>query len=278
MVQPFLSKPLSETIGTTLVIAYKESTTQLEKCLNQEGLFCQVLRQVHRPEYKNYAAIYLCFLNHFEAWKIAAQSTRPSLVVEADFVPVLGMGKLPFPLEPERSDAGFAWLYTCAPQIYSVSAQGYAVGFSSAAVAYVLTSSAAQALLDFAQTIIAQADPTQYINWDSFVEEFLRERGFRCYVPFRNYGEHGGKPNPEHKRAGLGTHRADVLFGDLAFRPFYAEGDPHELIWKARLTARLKGLVRLLTGKYLRWKVLLSSNTPWRMLSFAICRHFTLRL
>ncbi|MEY2978555.1 MAG: hypothetical protein RLZZ435_2694, partial [Cyanobacteriota bacterium] len=186
MVQPFFSDPLSETIGTTLVIAYKESTEQLEKSLNQEQLFCQVLRQVHRPEYQNYAAAYLCFLNHFEAWKIAAQSTQSSLIVEADFVPVLGMGKLPFPLEPERSNAGFAWLYTCAPQIYSVSAQGYAVGFSSSAVAYVLTPSAAQALLDFAQTIIEQADPTQYLTWDSSVEGFLRARGFRCYVPFRN--------------------------------------------------------------------------------------------
>lgn len=271
---------LSETIAKTLIIAYKEFTDPLEQCLNQEGLSCQVLRQVHLPEYKNYASIYLCFLNHLEAWKIAAQETQPTLIVEADFVPVLGMGNLPCPLDLERSDAGLAWLYTCTAQIYSVSATGYAMGFSTSAVAYVLTPSAANALLTFAQNLIAHADPTQYINWDSKVEGFLRQAGFACYVPFWNYGEHGGKPNPEHQKAGLGTHRADVLWGALAFCPFYAQDHPNpsRVLLKTRLSGRIKGFGRLLFGRYLRWKVLCNSNTPLRMLSFAMGRQMTLRL
>lgn len=277
MTQRSVSQTLSEAIGKTLIIAYKESTDLLEKQLNQERLFCQVLRQVHTPEQKGYASSYLCFLNHLEGWRIAAQAPQPTLIVEADFVPVVGMGRLPPPLNPKRSDGGIAWLYTCAPQIYSVSTQGYAVGFSTAAVAYLLTPIAAKALLKFAQTIRDYADPTQYITWDSEVESFLRSKGFRCYVPFRNYGEHGGKPNPEHQKAGLGCHRADVLWGRLAFSPLYAHG-PIGSHWKTRLGGRLKGILRLLSGKYLRWRVLRRSSTPWRMLSFAICRQFTLRL
>jgi hypothetical protein len=276
-----MSQPtLVEAIGQTFIIAYQEFTDPLEQCLNQEGLSCRVLRQVHLPQYKNYASAYRCFLNHFEAWKLAAQGTKPTLIVEADFVPVLGMGNLPSPLDPERSDAGLAWLYTCAPQIYSVSAKGYAVGFSTAAVAYMVTPAAAEGLLDFAQHVITHADPTQYITWDSEVEGFLRRQGFQCYVPFRNYGEHGGKPNPEHKRAGLGTHRADILFGSLAFCPFYAKDEPTPPIalWKTRLGGRIKGVVRLVLGRYLRWKILFTSSTPFRILSFAVGRQLTLRL
>lgn len=271
---------LSQTIAKTLVIAYKESTKKLETCLNQEGLSCQVLRQIHLPEYQGYASSYLCFLNHYKGWKIAAQETEPTLIVEADFVPVVGIGNLPLPLDPERSNAGLAWIYTCAPQIYSVSTTGYAQGFSTATVAYLLTPIAAQVLMEFGQDIIANADPTRYITWDSSIEDFLRQKGLVCYVPFRNYGEHGGKPNPEHKVAGLGTHRADVLFGKLAFHPFYAEGqgNPQRVLWQTRLTSRLKGIIRLLLGKYLRWKVMLNSSTPLRMLSFAIRRQFTFRL
>jgi len=274
MAQPSLSK----TIAKTFIVAYQEFTDPLEQWLNQEGLTCEVLRQVHLPEYKNYASIYLCFLNHLEAWKRAAQETAPTLIVEADFVPVVGIGHLPCPLDLERSNAGLAWLYTCAPQIYSVSATGYATGFSTAAVAYIVTPVAATALLKFAEDIIAQADPTQYINWDSEVEGFLRTAGFVCYVPFRNYGEHGGKPNPEHQKAGLGTHRADVLWGDLAFCPHYASEHQTIILWKTRLSGRFKGLGRLVLGRYLRWKILLRSSTPLRMLSFAIRRQLTPRI
>ena len=276
MAQPSLSK----TIAKTLVIAYQEFTAPLEQSLNQEGLPCEVLRQVHLPEYKNYASIYLCFLNHLEAWKRAAQEIQPTLIVEADFVPVIGIGQLPCPLDLERSDAGLAWLYTCAAQLYSVSATGYAIGFSTSAVAYVLTPAAATALLEFGQDLIAQADPTQYINWDSEVEGFLRQKGFCCYLPFWNYGEHGGKPNPEHQKAGLGTHRADILWQALAFCPFYAQDhpNPRRVLWKTRLRGRLRGFGRLLFGRYLRWKVLCNSSTPLRMLSFAMGRQMTLRL
>jgi hypothetical protein len=276
MMQP----TLAATIAQTFIIAYQECTDPLEQCLNQEGLSCQVLRQVHRPEYKNYASSYLCFLNHFESWILAAQRTKPTLMVEADFVPVIGMGNLPSPLDPERSDAGLAWLYTCAAQLYSVSAKGYAIGFSTAAVAYMVTPIAAQHLLNFAQEIIAQTNPTQYTTWDSEIEGFLRRQGFSCYVPFRNYGEHGGKPNPEHKKAGLGSHRADVLFAPLAFCPLYAQKSPNPqvILWKTRLDGRLKGLLRLLLGRYLRWKILFTSSTPGQMLRFAIGRQLTLKI
>ncbi|HEY9836036.1 MAG TPA: hypothetical protein V6D27_04010, partial [Vampirovibrionales bacterium] len=96
-----------------------------------------------------------------------------------------------------------------------------------------------------------------------------------------NYGEHGGRPNPEHRQNQLSSsHRADVLYGKLAFLPMYA-GEAQEGTLKClgvRLQARLKGIGRLVTGRYIRLPVLKQSSVPGRLLSFAIRRHLTPRL
>ena len=91
-------------------------------------------------------------------------------------------------------------------------------------VAYLLTPAGAQVLLELAEKIAESPGPTQYSTWDSKIEEFLRVRKLDGYLPWRNYGEHGGKPNSEHKKAGLSSvHRADLLYGKFAFTPIYAE-------------------------------------------------------
>jgi hypothetical protein len=273
--------PLSKSINKTLILAYKESTDNLENCLKEEGLSSQVLRQIHQPAYKDYSRIYLALLNHRDAWEIAAQETSLTLILEADFVPVIHFGSLPLPFDPQTQNVGIGWIYTCASQIYHVSSAGYAVGYSTAAVGYIITPQAARYLLDWERQVTADRGPTQYYNWDSMIEEFLRARGLKCYVPFRNYGEHGGKPNPEHKKAGLGNvHQADILYDRLAFTPLYAQDNPNPewVVFSTRLKARIKGIGRLLFNKYLRWKVLKGSSTPLKMIRFAIVRHLTLVL
>lgn len=271
---------LAESIDKTFIIAYKESTEVLESALKQGGLYCEVLRQKHQPEYKDYSPSYLCLLNHKRAWEIAMNQSKPSLIVEADFVPVIEMGQLPLPFNPMQENVGISWLYTCAPQVYSVSPEGYAEGFSTAMVAYIVTPAAAKCLLELEEKIRENPGPKAYSSWDSTIDGFLRQRKFQNYVPFRNYGEHGGKPNLEHHKNGLSkTHRADVLYGQLAFTPLYAEaGKNHQLqLISARIKARLKGIVRLGVGKYLRRTVLQNSSSPQRLLRFAISRQLTLR-
>lgn len=269
---------VADFVQQTLIIAHQESTDLLEKTLNIEGLTCEVLRQKPIKENIHYSRSYLCMMNHRKAWEKTIEKNSPSLIVEADFVPVIGIGKLPLPFPPQEKKLGIAWLYTCAPQVYSVSEQGYASGYSTAMVAYIITSESAKCLISLSDKIIEKYGETNYSTWDSEVNGFLRSQKLKNYLPFRNYGEHGGIPNPEHKKNGLSTtHRADVLYGKLAFMPDYAAQD--SLPWlkfaRERMQGRLKGIARLVTGKFLRFKILKQSSTPKQMLSFAMGRQLS---
>jgi hypothetical protein len=267
-------------IEQVLIIAHRESTDRLQATLTQAGFNCEVLRQADLPEYQAYASIYRCMLNHQRAWQRAAVASQPTLIVEADFVPVVGFGNLPLPFNPNQDTVGMAWLYTCAPQLYSVSSEGFAEGFSTGLVAYILTPQGAQSLQGFVAEITEQQG-TGYYNFDSEIDGFLRSRQLKNYIPFRNYGEHGGQSNPEHRRNGMsGMHRADVLSGQLAFLPGYAIAPPvPALSWLwVRLQARCKGLGRLAMGRFLRFKVVRHSQNPHRLLRFALRRQLTMRL
>lgn len=273
---PSVVKPqIIDTVEQVLIIAYREDTTQLEQAIAQLGLPIKVLRQLDRPEYQDYAAAYRCMLNHQQAWEQAAKGDRPTIILEADFVPVVNLGSLPLPFDPHQENVGIAWLYTCAPQIYSVSEAGYIQGFSSGTVAYVLTPKSAESLCGLVEEI-TRTNGTGYTTFDSNIDQFLRARKFRNYIGFRNYGEHGGKSNPEHRCNGMsGMHRADVLYDQLAFEPQYLAD---ESLIGARTKARIKGLGRLLMGKILRWKIVRSSSVPWRLVSTAIRRQLSATL
>lgn len=271
---------LGDRIGKVLIIAYKESTELLEKTLREEGLTPEVVRQAENPAMQDFSPSYRCLLNHHSAWE-KALSTHTTLIVEADFVPVRGFGQLPLPFPCDRTDLGIAWLYACAPQIYSVSQDGYADGFSTAMVAYIITNHSAEYLMQLADRIKDEIGSKKYSAWDSGIDAFLRQHKFKNYVPFRNYGEHGGRPNPEHRQNQLSSsHRADVLYGKLAFLPMYAseEQEGSLKLLGVRLKARLKGIGRLVTGRYIRLPILKKSSVPGRLLSFAIRRHLTPRL
>ncbi|MBD2105027.1 LPS biosynthesis glycosyltransferase [Leptolyngbya sp. FACHB-261] len=274
---------LVEHVGKAFIIAYKESTQLLENALRQEGFDCEVLRQEDKPEFQQFSRSYLCLMNHCRAWERATQAEQKlTLIVEADFVPVVGLGHLPVPFHPQQSNAGIAWLYTCAPQVYSVSKEGYAEGYSTSMVAYLVTPQSARYLEELAADFSTKLSGTTYSTWDSEVDTFLRAKNLKNYIPFRNYGEHGGRPNPEHRQNGFsGIHQADVLCGNLAFQPLYATdetGSRLKNFLSARLQARFKGLARLATGRFLRLPVVRNSSTPARLISFAIRRQLSLRL
>ena len=156
----------------------------------------------------------------------------------------------------------------------------YAQGYSTAMVAYVITAKSARSLIELAAQIEKGPGPRAYSPWDSGIEYFLRDRGLRNYVPFRNYGEHGGLPNPEHGKNKLSkAHRADVLHGKLAFAPMYAtaEGKVNRWTWwKTRVYARVKGLGRLVLMKYLRRQTFKKSAQKLRLLRFSLLRHLTI--
>lgn len=275
------SNQLVAQIGRIFIIAYKEPTELLEKALVKEGFVCEVLRQQDDPETQNFSPSYRCLLNHRRAWEKTLSEPQPTLIVEADFVPVIGLSKLPLPFNPDRADVGISWLYTCAPQVYSVSEMGHAEGFSTSMVAYIITPHSAKYLIELSEQIRETIGPTNYSAWDSEIDSFLRAKKLKNYIPFRNYGEHGGKPNPEHRQNKLSaTHRADVLYGKLAFLPLYASADNggQLKLLRVRLKARLKGIARLAIGKFLRLPVLRGSSYPARMLSFAIRRQLSIRL
>ena len=275
---------LIDCIAQTFVIAYKEPTEQLMATLSQFGCDCAVLRQVHQPGYETYSPSFLCLLNHRSAWELALRSQKTTLIVEADFVPVSNFDQLPPPFDPADTDMGIAWLYTCAAQIYNVSPEKspfpWAQGYSTSMVGYVITPKSARLLIELAAQIEKDPGPRQYSPWDSGIEYYLREAGLHNYVPFRNYGEHGGLPNPEHGKNKLSkAHRADVLYGKLAFAPMYAtvEGRIKRWQWlKARAYARIKGIGRLLLLKYLRTATVKSSRQPGVLVWFAIARHLRL--
>lgn len=276
-----IDRSLNASIDLILIIAYQEPTERLFSCLSDEGFPCEVLRQKHTEEYKDYSPSYLTLLNHREAWKRVIREDKPVLIVEADFVPVKNFGKLPLPFDLDRSDTGIAWLYTCAPQIYAVSPRGFATGFSTSAVAYIITPKAARVLLQLEERIKQNPGPKNYSPWDSSIEEILRKQKLKNYLPFRNYGEHGGLPNLEHYRHNLSkVHRADVLYGELAFLPLYARGKRNETLafFRERLLARLKGIARLFAGKYLRPAMIRRARNPDRLLRFAMQRQLTFRL
>lgn len=276
--EPMAAKRLVDCIAKVFIIANKEPTEHLEAVLRQEGFDYEVLRQQPLANLEEYSRSYLCLMNHCRAWEQAKKQTKPILIIEADFVPVIGIGKLPLPFNPQKSDVGVSWIYTCASQVYYVDSQGYAEGFSVSTVAYIVTPQAAPYLLELGAKIKQEYGHKKYSSWDSMIDNFLRDRQLKNYIPWRNYGEHGGIPNPEHRQNNLSSsHHADVLYGKLAFMPIYAlnkNGGKLQLI-KIRLKARLKGIARLLSGRFLRIKVIKGSSVPSLLIRFAIFRQLS---
>ena len=98
---------------------------------------------------------------------------------------------------------------------------------------------------------MGRPDPGAYRPWETYLGIFLRkERGIRNYFTTRQYGEHGGLANPEHRQSGARAwHEADVLAGRLAFLPAYAKGS-RALYRLRRLRGWSRGFLRLVTARF----------------------------
>jgi hypothetical protein len=254
-----------------VIVAHNEDTTTLRTVLVAEGFSVDEVRGPYTQEQLSYSATMRCMVNHANAWRIAASRSQPTIVVEADFVPVRGFGALPPPAPLTRWDTSLAYLYSVGPQIWDLAMPGVARGHGGGMVALLVPPKVAELLLEFFQEELRRIPLGKYSTFDSKVGYWLKDRGIESYIPYRHYGEHGGIGNPEHATGGLGrAHRADALYGRLAFTPTYAKGSQFRY-WRTRAWARVWGAGRLACGKVLAWHDFARSNRS-RMIRFAVGR------
>jgi hypothetical protein len=265
------SQALRAISSGVVIVAHNEDTTRLRTVLFAEGLSVDEVRGPYAPEHLNFSAIMRCLVNHANAWRIAAQRSRPTIVVEADFVPVKGFGDLPAPVPAERLGNSLGYLYSCGPQIWDLAGLNVARGHGGAAVALLIPPKVALLLLQFFDEELKNNALGEYSPFDTKLGYWLNERGVESYIPYRHYGEHGGIGNPEHALAGLGRpHQADALQARLAFLPMYAKGSLVRF-WITRIRARLWGVLRLFSGRFLHWRDFKRSH-QLQMLRFALGR------
>lgn len=256
-----------------VIIAHREETSRLEAFLRTAEFSVTVQRRVYSEVEAGYSLQARCLLNHLDAWRTIAQLGKPTLVLEADFVPVASFASLPAPFDPERTPRGLAWLYAGGPVVYEIDEDGRAIGHSSTTVALAMTPAAASELVRFGESEIT-ASGGRYTPWDTYLSHRLRRNmDVPTFVPFRQYGEHGGRSaNDEHTRHGVrGWHQGDRLAGRLAFLPDYAGGSQLRFRW-IRARANLRGLARLATGRYLERGAFGHSPQKLALLTFALRR------
>jgi hypothetical protein len=266
------AQPLRAAASGVVIVAHKEDTSQLRKTLLTEGFSVEEVRGPYTQEQLSYSFIIRSFVNHANAWKIAKSRRKPTVVVEADFVPVTGFGGLPAPVPSAAWETSLAYLYSVGPQVWDLVSPQVARGHGGGVVALLIPPKVAELLLVFFEEELRVNPLGKYSSWDSRVGYWLNDRGIQSYIPYRHYGEHGGKiGNPEHAKAGLGrAHRADVLCGHMAFAPAYAD-ESLLRYWRIRAWARLWGAGRLASGRFLAWHDFARSNWP-QMARFAAGR------
>lgn len=88
---------LVEVCPNVLVVSHKEDTSNLVATLQAEGFSVTEVRGPYPAESSDWSPSTRCLVNHTNAWRIASERTSLTVIVEADFVPVIGFGKLPFP-------------------------------------------------------------------------------------------------------------------------------------------------------------------------------------
>jgi hypothetical protein len=187
---------LKEVCEDVCIIAHNEDISQLISSLEAEGFKVEVIRGPYPKNIQGWSPSVLCLVNHMNAWKCASERTTPTIIVEADFVPARGFGAFPFPFDLLKSPKSLGYLYACGPEIWDFQGGGIR-GHAGATVAYVLTQVVAVKLQEFAQTEVLSGEPSKYIGWDTRMGYWLKEKGIESYMPYRQYGEHGGMPNVE---------------------------------------------------------------------------------
>jgi len=254
-----------------VIVAHNEDTTKLRVALVAEGFRIDEVRGPYIPERLPFSASMRCLVNHANAWRIAARRDKPTIIVEADFVPVTGFGALPVPIPYERWRNSLGYLYSTGPEVWDLAGVNTARGHAGGTVALWVPPDVASLLLEFFDEELPTVPPGARCDFDTRIGYWLLRRGIESYIPYRHYGEHGGIPNPEHAVAGFGRpSQADVLQGKLRFLPMYARGKLFKY-WRIRARARMWGVLRLVCGRYLAWHDFRRAD-PWKMIRFAAGR------
>ena len=118
-----------------IVVAHKEDTTALTNTLLADGFSVEEVRGPYTAEQQKFSAIMRCLVNHAHAWRMAADRDRPTIIVEADFVPVKGFGRLPVPVPQQKLSYSLAYLYSIGPQVWDLASRDVARGHGGGAVA-----------------------------------------------------------------------------------------------------------------------------------------------
>lgn len=236
------------------IIRYKEDVTLLVRAFEEEGFKVQVQEGPYTAEQLTYSPSIQCLVNHANAWRRVKESGVPAVIVEPDFVPVRGFGKMTCPMPNDRANpsVGMAWLYACGPILYGIDRRGCLYGHATSVAGYLLTPAVADRLLEFFAREMARPLPGEYRAWDSALGVYLRkECGVLNYLPYRQLGEHGSDSRAEHKAFGMekNWHQADRLAAPLHFLPIYARGSRLRFV-RYRLRAWFWGLLRLITLRY----------------------------
>jgi hypothetical protein len=231
------------------IIFNNENVLPLKQSLSGEGFNCTLIQGPYTSRQENFSASMKCLVNHSNAWRCIVASRKPGLIVEADFVPVTNFSSLPIPAPAEHEDMALCYFYACGPQFWDIAISRISArGHAGATVAYAISPAVANLMLKYFVDLTTVNPVGHYYTWDSEIGYWLKERGVQSFIPYKNYGEHGGQWNPEHGRAGLPRpHRADVLISPLSFLPFYASSNYR--FYLTRTKAYLYGLARLALGR-----------------------------
>lgn len=265
---------IKQHVEQVYVVAYREDTRLLEAALRQEGLPYTVLRATYSGEQLEYSRTVRCLLNHKEAWTRCLQHKGLCMVVEADFVPVVGLAKLPLPFDIDKKERAWGWCYAGGPRLYEFDEKGFARGHAACPVATILGAETAKVLIEFAEHELETHDPREWSGWDCAIQHYALSRGIQSFIPYRNYGEHGGLPNPEHTAHGISPgHQAEALWGRLYFLPMYAKGSKTRYLY-FRAHAKMKGFARILAGRFVEPGLLkaLPLRLRVRYLAFGVAR------
>jgi len=246
-------RPLDQLIRRSYILAYKEGVAPLFSALAAENLNPEIQRASYSEEELAMPRQIRTFLNHYSAWKRAADEDGYTLICESDFVPCVGMGAFPS-FWPLADPLAFGYLYVGSPRLLAlVGDRRYLRAHSSPLVGYVVNAAVARILCDFFRDEIDRYGTQTYFTFDAHLQWFAMGRGASAFIPMKNYGEHGGFPNPEHAAHGeprAGEHHADNLAGRLHFLPQYSKGSRLRYL-AVRAHSRLLGFGRLLVNRWL---------------------------
>ncbi len=246
---------LRDVVQRSYVLCHDENVSPLVEALATEKLTPVELRASYGETELSWARSTRTFLSHVAAWRRAAENDGYTLVCESDFVPCLEIGSFPV-FWPLSDPLSWGYLYQGSPRLLArltVSGRQYLRGHCAPLVCYVINGSVARIFLDFFAYEMSCHDPREYFTFDAHLQWWTMGRGATAFFPMGHYGEHGGRPNPEHAENRIpraGRHRADNLAGRLHFLPEYARGS--RLRYQSvRIAARTLGFARLLTGRWI---------------------------